>query len=130
MADVSSPEVRHIEVVGPNKLDVAKQALPPGTTAVSPTAQPAEFHERAQDFTTKWLAYVTTIGFFILILALIAMSRWPGDKAEVPFKETLLTLMGVVGAGWAAIISFYFGSSVGSQQSQPQQNAAPGRQPA
>lgn len=64
------------------------------------------------DTTNKWLAYLVSAAFFVLILLVIV---WP-SPAEGPAKDILFTLLGVVATGWANIIGFYFGSSAGSQQ--------------
>jgi hypothetical protein len=85
----------------------------------------------SQNVTAAWLAFITTIGFFSLIAALLLIS-WAGSGSPVPvgaaaagavsaltqgpFHDLLNTTVGIVGTAWATIISFYFGSSRGSQQ--------------
>lgn len=105
--------------------------------------------------TTIWLAYITTFGFFFLVLCLIGFDRFPSvfaalknvgasgavpapapaaapgtgatDLATAPYRDILMTLMGVIGTAWAGIISFYFGSSVGSRaQSETLQDISRG----
>jgi hypothetical protein len=86
--------------------------VPAGTTMQSRIQQTANSNN-----TAIYLAYITTFGFFLLIFSLIALDRLT-NKANVdsPFRDILMTLMGVVGTSWAGIISYYFGSSVGSRQ--------------
>jgi hypothetical protein len=62
--------------------------------------------------TATALAYITTFGFFALIFLLIYFP----NTSQSPYKDILLTMMGIVGTAWAGIIGFYFGSSVGSQR--------------
>jgi hypothetical protein len=89
----------------------------------------------SQNFTAAWLAFLTTIGFFLLIAALLLVS-WLGLPTEGtpahpvtsvaggvvatvpqgPFYSLLNTLVGIVGTAWATIVGFYFGSSSGSRQ--------------
>jgi hypothetical protein len=86
-------------------------------------ARTVDTHEqqvRQHEATARRLAFVTTFGFFLLIALLLVVVRYPGGAATVAtgeqqFKDVLLTMTGVVGTGWAGIISFYFGSSVGSR---------------
>jgi hypothetical protein len=90
----------------------------------------------SQNFTAAWLAFLTTIGFFLLIAALLWVS-WLGLPQEGvppksgtttvgggvvatvtqgPYHDLLNTLVGIVGTAWATIVGFYFGSSSGSRQ--------------
>jgi|SRR5271166_4117840 len=90
----------------------------------------------SQNVTAAWLAFLTTIGFFLLIAALLFVS-WlglptagapanPGGTTPAggviatvtqgPFHDLLNTLVGIVGTAWATIVGFYFGSSSGSRQ--------------
>jgi hypothetical protein len=69
----------------------------------------------AHDSTNQVLAYFVTGAFFALIVLLMFSTKViPKDDAGV--KDLLFTLLGVVATGWANIIGFYFGSSVGSAQ--------------
>jgi hypothetical protein len=90
----------------------------------------------SQNFTAAWLAFLTTIGFFVLIAALLwvsylglprqGVSATPGTTTvsggavatvnQGPFHDLLNTLVGIVGTAWATIVGFYFGSSSGSRQ--------------
>jgi hypothetical protein len=83
----------------------------------SPTVTPAADRTR-MNTTAVRLAYITTFGFFALVFCLIALDRIPGGSqgTSSSYKDILLTLMGIVGTAWAGIISFFFGSSVGSRQ--------------
>jgi hypothetical protein len=65
-------------------------------------------HDRANEV----LAYGVSVGFLLILIVLLFF----GDRVSTEFKDLLFTLLGVVGTGWANIISFYFGSSAGSQQ--------------
>ena len=70
-----------------------------------------------QNGTAVNLAYITTGGFFLLVFGLMFMDwRHVALSEQSPYRDILMTLMGVIGTGWAGIISFYFGSSVGSRQ--------------
>lgn len=69
------------------------------------------------DSTNSGLAYSVTAGFFVVLLALLATKWIPalrsGDQA---FDAVLQTLLGVLGTAWVSIITYYFGSSIGSKE--------------
>lgn len=55
------------------------------------------------------LAVIVTVGFFGLL-------AWLMVKAPpVESKEVLNIMLGALGAAWASIVAYYFGSSAGSQ---------------
>lgn len=69
------------------------------------------------DSTNKWLAYCVTAGFFLVLGALIFSKYWPPPKdSGQAFDAVLQTLLGILGTAWVSIITFYFGSSVGSKE--------------
>ena len=53
------------------------------------------------------LAYLTTAGFFAVLLGTMARPTAAAGAQEV--------LLGALGAGWVSVIGFYFGSSAGSR---------------
>jgi hypothetical protein len=80
-----------------------------------------------QNDTAIRLAYITTAGFFILVFSLIVVDQFGGKTDPGPYRDILLTMLGVIGTSWAGIVSFFFGSSVGSrQQSQTLQDISRG----
>jgi len=60
------------------------------------------------DWTPRILAYGVTAGFFG-VLACLLFADLPGGTRDV-----LNIMLGALGAGWTQVISYYFGSSVGS----------------
>jgi hypothetical protein len=62
------------------------------------------------------LAAVVTIGFFTVLWFL--MQPRVDAKTAIPadILPVLQTLLGVLGTAWVSIISYYFGSSVGSKE--------------
>jgi hypothetical protein len=71
------------------------------------------------DSTNKWLAFAVTVGFFLVLTALIATKYVPAVKGAVydqSFNAVLQTMLGVLGTAWVSIITFYFGSSIGSKE--------------
>ena len=119
--------------------------IPPPAPASALAEQSTLQHATQHNNTTIYLAYITTFGFFFLVACLIGFDRFPsifatiksstaaaaegatgggaGTQVVQPYRDILMTLMGVIGTAWAGIISFYFGSSVGSrQQSETLQN--------
>lgn len=72
------------------------------------------------DSTNRLLAFAVTAMFFIIIVLLI----WKPPPEGSGAKDILYTLLGVVATGWATIIGYYFGSSVGSAQKSQTIDAA------
>ena len=75
---------------------------------------PCELATR-HDATVRWLAYIVTGGFFLLIAMLGYFSSNASFEGNNPLRDVLIAMAGVLGTGWASVVSFYFGSSVGSR---------------
>jgi uncharacterized protein YhaN len=74
---------------------------------------------QTHDATNGILAYSVTLGFFLVLAALIATKYIPLPKDAGDSKAldaVLQTLLGVLGTAWVSIITFYFGSSIGSKE--------------
>jgi hypothetical protein len=79
--------------------------------------QPMRAQESRHEVTVRRLAYITTFGFFALVAMLLGASIVPeAASRETAFRDVLLAMTGVMGAGWVSIISFYFGAGVGTRQ--------------
>jgi hypothetical protein len=91
------------------------------------TSEARHFQETSNDAAKvgRWLAYGISIAFFAIIIALIVANNFPGTTG--PYKDILLTLLGVVATGWANIIGFYFGSSAGSKEKSARLATVEGR---
>lgn len=62
-----------------------------------------------RDNTPKILAYLVTVGFFAVLGYMII------HGLPVVGAEPLLIMLGSLGTAWTAIVSYYYGSSSGSQ---------------
>lgn len=80
------------------------------TVAANDRAEARQRQQVTNDRTNAYLAYIVTVGF-LLTIVLVARVNYEGQGNAV-----LQTLLGVLGAGWASIVAFYFGSSVGSRE--------------
>ena len=56
------------------------------------------------------LALVTTIGFFAVLIFLLM------HEGDVPSNQVINTLVGSLATAWAMVVSYYFGSSMGSER--------------
>lgn len=62
-----------------------------------------------KDNTPRNLAYGITVGFFSVLLFIMTADVQEG------MKEVLYIMLGALGASWQACMSYYFGSTKGSQ---------------
>ncbi|MCX8506195.1 MAG: hypothetical protein ORN98_06235 [Alphaproteobacteria bacterium] len=62
-----------------------------------------------KDKTPHILAYSVTVGFFVMLLVM--------SFADIAIanRDLLNVMLGALGAAWASIMSYFFGSSAGSQ---------------
>jgi hypothetical protein len=72
------------------------------------------------DTTNSVLAYATTAAFVAMVIVLVFFGKY----VDAGVKDLLFTLLGVLGTGWAGVISYYFGSSAGSAQKTQAMTAA------
>lgn len=61
-----------------------------------------------EDWTPRVLAGIISVGFFGVLTFMLAHGL--PDKGG----DALLVMLGALGAGWTAVVSYYFGSSSGS----------------
>lgn len=66
--------------------------------------------ETVQDWTPRMLAYGVTIGFFGLLAFIATGNLAPGST------QILDVMVGTLGTSWVGIITYYFGSSAGSDK--------------
>ena len=66
--------------------------------------------ETVRDYTTRILAYFVTCGFFGL-LGFMLTHQVPAEN-----RDLLDVMLGSLGSAWIAIVSYYFGSSSGSDR--------------
>lgn len=63
-----------------------------------------------KDNTPKILSYAITVGFFGILIFMLFATVPAGSR------DILNVMLGTLGTGWAGVISYYFGSSVGSAE--------------
>lgn len=94
--------------------DGAAAPLPPvEDTALKDRAAARLRQQITNDRTNAGLSYLVTVAF-VLTIFLVATCDIDDRSNSV-----LHILLGVMGTGWASVISFYFGSSIGSKEKNP-----------
>jgi len=68
--------------------------------------------EQVKDWLPSFLAILITIGFFGL-LGLMCFHEMPTASSD-----TIKIMVGALGAGWASVVSYYYGSSSGAARAQ------------
>lgn len=94
---------------------------------LAPEAQLRHQQSKLNDRAGIVLAFIVTLGFFTVLYFIIFN--------DVKNRDVVQTLLGVLETGWAGIMSYYYGSSVGSKEknsilaekAQPTSIAAAGR---
>jgi len=102
------------EKLGQQQIDLAKinadAATAADTTAEADRASARAKEAATKDSTPRVLAYLITFGFFGILTFLMLGS-------PPPASQTVLNIMlGALGSAWAGIVSYYFGSSAGSDR--------------
>ena len=74
-----------------------------------------------KDITPKLLALVVTLGFFGVLAYMMVLS------VPAASRDVLNIMLGSLGTAWISIISYYFGSSSGSDRKTELLSAAPAK---
>ena len=92
-------------------MDEPKEPVPEViTTKTTTVAEGVQNTTPRFDSTPRVLAYLVTMGFFLVIAALIFL------KIPTENREVLIQIIGTFGGGWIAIIAYFYGTSAGSEQ--------------
>jgi len=96
----------------------AQQALE--RIAMEDRASARQREVQVKDRTSAYLAYGITLGFFGVLLYMLTQPVPPTGH------DALLVMLGSLGAAWTAVVSYYYGSSAGSdRKSQLLANRSP-----
>jgi len=87
-----------------------------GALSADLEAQARHTQSKLNDYVAAALAIGVTLGFFALLFLLVVQTGGAQNAPTPPFHDLLQTLLGVLGTGWAGIVGYYFGSSVGSKE--------------
>lgn len=77
----------------------------------------------SHDRTTKQIALVVVVGFFVMVLAIFGIVMC-GRPIDATGAALMSSVMSIAIAGFGAVIGFYFGSSAGSAQKSTTINSA------
>jgi hypothetical protein len=91
-------------------VDTATLIVSRDAIAANDRADARHRQQMSNDRTNAYLAYIITVGF-LLTVAVVARYNLAGVDNAV-----LQTMLGVLGTGWASVITFYYGSSIGSRE--------------